>query len=434
MSFPASVVTASPFFEKPVLVLDFLSQFHIEWMEVGRDNYRGLHRRIWTKAGQHFANLQLQVADFVICANERQRDAYIGTMASLGLLAPETYDQDSTLRRLIDVAPHGLRPEPFVSGFGRVKGRFPGIEERDKLLLWLGGIPHWYDTSTLLRALARVRMDHPEVKLLFLGTNYPGADVGRGLRLSQTIEEAQRLGLWNRGVYMHSEWLPQEQVAPFLQEADAAVTTYFTSAETRFAHRTRFQDYIWARLPIICTEGDVLSDEVCRRGWGVAIAEKDEDALVAAICRLTEDRRFAARCRMNLALAASEMSWESAFEPLARFFQCGLDSIARPRGQRRAEILRSALAYGAVRMLERGVLQASKRFESMADGYIARDARPGYPEIVDAPELVERELELPAGARPLPGDEAPWQTGREDGQTYSIRQLIASRRRSGRVA
>lgn len=356
MSFPMSVAIASPFLRRPLLVLDFFSQFHFEWMEVGRDLFTGFHRRLWTRTGQLYANLQLLLADYVTVANERQRDSYIGVMASLGLLTVATYGQDQTLRRLIDVVPHGVRPEPFPDGPGGVKGAYPGIEAGDKLLLWLGGILYWYDPVTLLRALARARASHPELKLLFLGTNYPGeGKLGRGVRLEQAVAEAKRLGMWGEGVLMHSEWLPQEQVIPFLQDADAAVTTYFTNAETRFAHRTRFQDYIWARLPIICTEGDVLAEQVNRCGWGAAVPESDEDALYAALMRIAEDDAYVAQCRTNLAAAAKDMTWEAAFDPLVQFLRRpgGPEPIAEPRGRRALQVLRSAGLYFAMRMIER---------------------------------------------------------------------------------
>jgi glycosyltransferase involved in cell wall biosynthesis len=274
-------------------------------------------------------------------------------LASLGLLTPRTYDQDSTLRRLIDVAPHGVRPEPFPDGPGGVKGQVPGIESGDKLLLWLGGILYWYDPVTLLRAMARVRETHPEVKLLFLGAIYPGSSgLGRGARLEEAIAEAKRLGLWQNGVYLQEEWLPHAKVVDYLRDADAAVTTYFTNAETRFAHRTRFLDYIWAHLPIICTRGDVLADEVERSTWGVAVAERDEDGLVAAILRLVQDEAFAAECRANLARAAEEITWESAFAPLVAFLgrDGGVAAIAEPRGGRRARIYGAALGYVMVRV------------------------------------------------------------------------------------
>jgi glycosyltransferase involved in cell wall biosynthesis len=358
MSFPMSLGLASPFMRRPLLILDFFSQFHFEWMEVGRDLFHGVHRSLWTRTGQLYANLQLLLADFVTCANERQRDAYIGVMASLGLLTADTYEQDPTLRRMIDVVPHGVRQEPFPDGPGGIKGSRPGIGKDDRLLLWLGGILYWYDPLTLLRALSRARHKHPELKLLFLGTNYPGeARLGQGVRLQEAIDEAKRLGMWENGVYMHPEWVTQEEVTRYLQDADAAVTTYFTNAETRFAHRTRFQDYIWARLPILCTEGDVLAEQVAKRGWGIALPEADEEAVYQALVRVAEDDKFLAKCRANLAAAGPEMTWEAAFEPIVRFLgrDGGPKPVVAPRLQRAFPILRSGAFYLAFRLFERQV-------------------------------------------------------------------------------
>jgi glycosyltransferase involved in cell wall biosynthesis len=356
MSFPMSVALASPFLRKPLLVLDFFSQFHFEWMEVGRDLFWGTHRRLWTRAGQLYANLQLMMADFVTCANERQREAYLGVMASLGLLTPRTYDRDPTLRGLIDVVPHGLRKEPFPDGAGGIKGSYPGIEKGDKLILWLGGVLYWYDPISLLRALKRVRETHPEVKLLFLGTKYPGEGLlGEGLRLRQAVDETRRLGMWDDGVCFHFDWVPYEEVIKFLQDADFSATTYFTNAETLFAHRTRFNDYIWARLPLLCTRGDILAEEIDRRGWGIAVPENDEEAIYKALMRLVEDEAFVKTARENLRRAATEMSWEAAFEPLLQFLRRsgGPAPIAEPRRPRALSILRSALAYLGMRQVER---------------------------------------------------------------------------------
>ena len=361
MSFPLSMVLMSPFRRRPLLVLDFFSQFYVEWMEVGRDHFRGLHRRMWTRAGQMYANLQLRVADYVLCANERQRDAYVGVLGSLGRLTPRAYDEDPTLRALIDVAPHGVRPEPTPSRQPLRAGAVPGIEPGDKLLLWLGGILFWYDPVTLIRAVARVREKHPEAKLLFLGSTYPGApEAGQGIRHREAVREARLREQLGTGVIFHDAWLPHDAVVKYLQAAVAGVTTYFTNAETRFAHRTRFMDFIWAGVPLVCTEGDVLSELVRDRGWGVAVRERDEDALVAALTRLLEDEAFAASCRANLGMAAAELSWESAFAPLVRLLSRSAEprSLGEPRSARRGQIVRAAMAYAVAR----GIEQVAGRF------------------------------------------------------------------------
>ena len=354
MTFPLSVAAGALLSRRPLLVLDFFSQFFIEWMEAGRDRYRGLHRRLWTRAGQLYLNLQLTVADYLLCANERQRDAYVGVLAALGRLTPEVYDADPTLRSLVDVAPHGVRPEPPPSRQKLRAGAVPGIGPDDRLLLWLGGILHWYDPSTLLRAMARLQETHPEAKLLFLGAGYPdGSGQGQGRRYREAVEESRRLGLLGQSVFFEERWLPHDEVVEYLRAAEVGVTTYFDNAETRFAHRTRFLDYIWAGVPIVCTEGDLLAEEVSRKGWGIAVRERDEDALLEALTRLLEDEAFASRCRAGLGKARASLSWEAAFEPLVAY----LRQRARPAGEghsaRRGQVLRSMLAYGLGRVLER---------------------------------------------------------------------------------
>jgi glycosyltransferase involved in cell wall biosynthesis len=358
MSFPMALVLASLFRRRPLLVLDFFSQFYVEWMEMGRDLYRGLHRRLWTRAVQLYANLQLQTGDYILCANERQRDGYVGVLGALGRLTPRVYDADPSLRRLIGVAPHGLRREPPPAS-QRLRGSaIEGIGPEDRLLLWLGGILYWYDPVTLLRALSRVRQTHPEAKLLFLGSSYPGgSDLGQGVRYREAVAEAQRLGLLNEGVFFHDAWLPHAAVVEYLAAADVAVTTYFTNAETRFAHRTRFMDFIWARVPLICTEGDVLADEVRDRGWGLTVRERDEDGLVAALTRLLEDEAFAAHCRSNLEAAAIELTWEAAFAPLVEYLKApdGPSPVGEGRSSRRFAILRASVSYGLARLFEKVV-------------------------------------------------------------------------------
>jgi glycosyltransferase involved in cell wall biosynthesis len=365
MSFPFLMSITAPLFQRPLLVLDFFSQFHIEWMEVGRDLMK---IPMWTRNQHRYANLQLLLADYIICANERQRDSYIGVLASLGRLTPATYDADPTLRRLIDVGPHGVRPEPLPKPRRRIKGVQPGIEEGDKLLLWLGGILFWYDPVTLLRALARVRKTNPEVKLLFVGGRYPGMadEFGLGARYEEAVAEAKRLGLWETGVFMIEEWLPHEEVVDYLLDSDVAVTTYFTNAETRFAHRTRFLDYIWAGLPILCTAGDVLADEVTRSGWGIAVPERDEDALTEAILQMVTDDAFLARCRKNLRTAAKTITWEAAFEPLVQFLAMpgGPQPVGEGRRARWFPIWRSTAFYLGGRLLERGFAALMKAAKS----------------------------------------------------------------------
>jgi glycosyltransferase involved in cell wall biosynthesis len=262
--------------------------------------------------------MQLTLADFVLCCNERQRDSYIGMMTSLGLISPRVYDADPTLRRYIDVAAHGIRKEVPQPGVPVLRGVREGFARDDKVIVWNGGIIQWYDPATLLEALRR--LDRPDVKLLFLGASYPGlTGLGIGVRFQDAKGIAARNGQLGRTVFFEEGWVSHESAKQYVIEADISVCSYFDNLETRYSHRTRFVDLIWAELPFICTHGDVLAEQVARRGWGLVVPEEDPAALAAAIARLLDDRELHKQCKANLAAARAELQWDVTLRPLVDF-------------------------------------------------------------------------------------------------------------------
>ena len=275
-------------FPKKKFVVDLFSMYFMEWMELtkGESRDRGVNRKLWMNESRTYLPMQLSFADFVLCANERQRDSYIGMMAALGLIDPEMYDDDATLRRCIDVVPHGLRRDEMIRDQKVLKGVYAGIEESDTVILWNGGMVSWYDPETFLRALHLLAKERNDIKALFLGTFYPGLGsfFGEGQMFEPAFQLSKDLGLYQRSVFFEFGWVPHAQVKNFLLESDMGICTYFDNLETRFSHRTSFLDLMWAELPIICTQGDVLGAMVAQRDLGVVVAEGD----VAAMIRVYE--------------------------------------------------------------------------------------------------------------------------------------------------
>jgi len=76
------------FFRNKKFVADLFSQYFIEWMELTRGEARGRKRTIWMNRNRAFITMQLTLADFILCANERQRDSYVGMLSALGLIDP----------------------------------------------------------------------------------------------------------------------------------------------------------------------------------------------------------------------------------------------------------------------------------------------------------------------------------------------------------
>ena len=61
------------FHGKKKFVVDLFSQYFVEWMELTRAESRGVKQAAWMNKNRTYLNMQLTQADFILCANERQR-------------------------------------------------------------------------------------------------------------------------------------------------------------------------------------------------------------------------------------------------------------------------------------------------------------------------------------------------------------------------
>lgn len=311
------------------LVFDLYDPFAFELLHVETDRALAARRR---RLAVHAAILRQVLArgDFFLCASERQRDLWLGALLAVGRIVPSG-QPDPGFRDLIDVVPFGLpsEPAPPASTTRRLLGAVaPAIREGDSVLVWGGGIWTWLDPLTLIRALALVAERRAGVHLLFLGTSHPaGSDVGASA-LGPARELARALGLEGRRVHFREGWVPYAERGAYLAECAAGVTTHSPHLESRYAFRTRALDYLWAGLPIICTEGDVLAEMVQRDGLGLVVAADDPGALADAIERMVSDGGLAAACRARIAAIRPTLTWTVAVKPLVRF--CGAPSLPPP--------------------------------------------------------------------------------------------------------
>jgi glycosyltransferase involved in cell wall biosynthesis len=299
------------------------------------------------------------------------------------LVTPRVYDADPTLNRYIGVAPHGIRPEPPVSTRRVLRGVRAGFKESDRLIVWNGGIIQWYDPATLIEALRRLGRD--DVKLLFLGAAYPGIkELGKGVRFQDAKAMAAANGQLNRTIFFEEGWVSHEVAKEYVLEADISVCSYFDNLETRYSHRTRFVDLIWAQLPFICTHGDVLAEEVARNGWGIVVPEEDVGALRDAIAKLLDDRDFHAECKANLAAASESLQWDVTMRPLIDFCRDPRPPLAA-KWERLPGLAQRIASY----VLRRGIFQwIDNRDQRRIYGAEARLRAPG-PHAVAHPVDVE---------------------------------------------
>lgn len=301
-----------------ILVVDIYDPMHLEQLEQGRELPAQQWRQQVSDATE-VLNDQLERGDFFLCASDRQKMFWLGQLAALGRVNPDTYAGDPDLDNLISIAPFGLSTTPPVHERDVLKGVHAGIGPDDKLLVWSGGLYNWFDPKTLIRAVARVSETRKNVRLFFQGTKHPHPGVSEMRIVAESRELARDLGVLDSSVFFNDSWVDYDDRQNYLTEADAGVSTHHSHIETTFSFRTRILDYLWAELPMVVTEGDHFAELVATENLGVVVPAEDVDALAAALERILFDTAFAAEAKGNIRRVRERYYWDVALAPLVNF-------------------------------------------------------------------------------------------------------------------
>lgn len=297
------------------LVVDLYAPWVLEKLEYARiDPQRGEPNR---QDDVEILNRLLALGDFFICASERQRDYWLGALTAAGRLDLAQAEADPELRRLIDLVPFGMPEQrPLKSGPGP-RELFTEIGRDDPLILWNGGLWNWLDPLTAIRAVGIVAQQLPAVRLVFMGTRSPGAQVAEMEIVETARLLADELGLLGRNVFFN-EWVDYAERQNWLLEADLTLSLHERTVEARYSFRTRLLDNLWCGVPLVATEGDVLADLVQEHGIGLTVPPGDAVAAARAIVQLLE-RDLGRSVRARIATVASRFTWEAVAGPLLRY-------------------------------------------------------------------------------------------------------------------
>ena len=276
-------------------------------------------------------NEQFYYGDFFICASERQRDFWLGMLAALNRVNPYSYKQDQTLRKMIDVVPFGLPDNKPVHTRDVLRGKVKGINQKDFIIIWGGGIYNWFDPITLIKAMNIVKKKRDDIKLFFMGVRHPNPEVRELDMADKTIELAKKLGLFDETVFFNFGWVDYDERQNYLLESDIGIITHPMHVETRYSFRTRILDYLWTGLPIISTRGDSLSDLVESKGLGLTVAEDSAEELADAIIKISGDKKYYDRCVSNVNKVSADYSWDKICKPLISFCSDPVSSALKER-------------------------------------------------------------------------------------------------------
>lgn len=260
----------------------------------------------------------LRGGDFFLCANERQRDFWIGMLMAAGRVNPAVYRDDRMIGNLLAIVPFGIPANPPVHRKCVLKGVWPGIGRDDVVVIWGGGLWEWFDPLSAVEAMSLVQQKRADIKLFFMGVKRPNASVISSHMADQTIALANQMGLVDRSVFFN-DWVPYEERESFLLEADLGLNSHRQGLETRFSFRTRMMDYLWAGLPIITTEGDMLSDLVRQNRLGVIVPCGNPRLLAEAIVQAADDSESRRVWKQNCLVTAEQFTWDRVFKPVLEF-------------------------------------------------------------------------------------------------------------------
>ena len=302
---------------KPYLAIDLYTPLNLEGLESRHGNTSPLSLEL-NRTDLSTLMDQLVLGDFFFCASERQRFYYLGMLAAAGRLNPHIHADERSFRRLIDVVSFGLPSEPPQhSALGHVlKGVHSCIGANDKVILWFGGMWNWLDPVGVIQAFAQVAVKRPDTRLVIVTQPPDNPDPTSTRAYTEARLASEATGLHGKRIL----WLdpvPFAQRGALLLDADIGVSFHRPSIETTFAFRTRLLDFIWAGLPIVAADGDVLGDEVQTRGLGRTVTAGDvgqlHDALLAV---LAEPDARSARVRA-FARARQQFEWAQVMLPLS---------------------------------------------------------------------------------------------------------------------
>jgi glycosyltransferase involved in cell wall biosynthesis len=300
------------------LALDLYDPTPLEHMLLLRDEPAAVRE----EQGRRDAALlqqQLLRADCVLCATERQRDLYLGALTALGGLRPDVVDADPLLRHLLRVVPFGLPSDPPPPPQPALRGVLPHIDADSLVVLWSGGLWDWMDPLTLIRAVAALRPELPQVRLVFLAGAHPGLARPSAM-VARARSLASDLGLLDQHVVFYEDWVPYKRRADFVYDADVVAYLHGAHLESAYAAvRSRFLDHVWVGRASLVSAGDAASELVARHDLGRVVPSGDVPAVATALRELLSDAALRQACAARAQALASDYTWERAVAPLAEF-------------------------------------------------------------------------------------------------------------------
>jgi len=253
-------------------------------------------------------------ADIFICASERQKWYYYGILQSIGRLGPYNNGED-----IIKIVPFGITKQPKTKPKNILK-KIKGLRNK-KIILWPGAIFPWFDAITPIKAIANIVKTNKKVALVFVGTNNPFAPrpfIYKNFKKAEKLAEEK--GILNKNVFF-IDWVKLEDKNSIYADSEIVLITHKKNLETDFSFRTRTIDALESNKPIICTQGDSVSEKISKEKAGLVVPPENEEELKRSIEKLLYDKKLQTKLISKTKLITNLLFWDSITEEINDFCQ-----------------------------------------------------------------------------------------------------------------
>jgi glycosyltransferase involved in cell wall biosynthesis len=315
---------------RAAVISDLYDPSYFEWLALS-PHERG-SRLPWVRRQVGALRRALALSEAILCANERQRDLYLGAILGSDPLPHLLGQDEKAIHRRVIALPNGVsRAEELPSSI-EARARL-GFAPDDVVFVWGGGVWDWLDAETVLHAALAAYERDPRIRLVFMGLRRGDRPDPHATRTAHLLGSYVNSEIVAGPVRVNERWVGPQERLDYLAAADAGVLGQRDTLETHFSFRTRLVDCLQAGLPVVSVWGDELSEQAAQQGWGLISRAGDIAGMTANLLALAADDRLRTTMRARVAEAAAERSWENSCRQLTD----ALPHISRPDRIRRVE-------------------------------------------------------------------------------------------------